>query len=151
MARLLDPMAIYDRGLAELDSLSGAERFVFMLQDFDNLMEMEGWDHFFLYEHHFAWYSEMKDWLRRIGDESSLAVLSNYESHVSSNGFEVSPSGIEALLKAKDENYYRTCPDWCGRYCDLREARWARASAFFMSQGLALQTGEPVAEAGGGE
>lgn len=150
MARLLDPLAIYDRGLADLNNLAGPERLVFMLQDFDNLMEMEGWDHFFLYEHHLAWYAEMKEWLRQIGDEASLAVLSDYESHVSSEGFELSPAGIEALLRSKDNEYYRSCPDWCGQYCALREDRWARASAFLTSHGLALQMAEPGAPADGG-
>jgi hypothetical protein len=113
---------------------------VFMLQDFDNLMEMEGWDHYFLYEHHFVWYSEMKDWLRRIGDEASLAILSDYEAHVRSRGFEFSPAGVEDFLTSTDETCF---PDWRDQYCDLRASRWAKASAYLERQGLTLEGAEP--------
>ena len=142
MAAPLDPMTIYDRGLAGLDSLVGVERLIFMLQDFDNLMEMEGWDHFFLYEHHFVWYAEMKEWLRTIRETASLAVLGDYEGHVISKGFEFSPTGIDGLLRSKDEPYYRNCPNWCDQYCAFRASRWANASAYVESQGLMLQTAE---------
>ena len=99
MSTLLDPMEIYDKGLRDLASLQGAERLVFMLQDFDNVMEMEGWDHFFLYEHYFIWYSEMKEWLRKIRDKQSLAVLNDYENHLNARGVTLSPSEIERFLK----------------------------------------------------
>jgi hypothetical protein len=141
----LDPLAVYDKGLASLARLVGVERLVFMLQDFDNLMEMEGWDHFFVYEHHFAWYAEMKEWLGQIGASTSLAVLDDYESHVRSMGFEVLPAGIEALMRSRNEASYQGCPDWCARYCALREDRWMRATAFLSSQGVSLQTTEPSA------
>ncbi len=150
MKRLLDPLAIYERGLADIASLDGVERLLFMLQDFDNLMEMEGWDHFFLYDHHFAWYAEMKDWLRRIGDEASLAVLGDYESRVQANGFEVSPAGIEAWLQEEDEADEPGQPDWCGQYCTLRQARWERALAYVAGQGFAVNTADPSAAADGG-
>ncbi len=139
MATLLDPHDIYDRGLDDLDSLRGPERLVFMLQDFDNMMEMEGWEHFFLYEHHFAWYEEMQDWLNRIGAASSLAVLSSYETYVHAAGFELSPAGIEAMLEAQEDAETQEGPDWCERYCDLREERWTAAAAFLVTQGFELQ------------
>jgi hypothetical protein len=138
-------MEIYDRGLLGLSSLDGAERLIYMLQDFDNLMEMEGWDHFFLHEHYLARYSEMKGWLQQIRAEASLTVLNDYESHVRSMGFEVSPGGVEALLMSRDEAYYRSCPDWCGRYRALRDDRWTKTTEFLRSQGIALQAAEPDA------
>jgi hypothetical protein len=147
MAQSLDPLTVYDKGLEGLDRLAGVERLVFMLQDFDNLMEMEGWDHFFLYEHHFAWYAEMKDWLRGIGAAASLAILEDFEAHVRSQGFEVSPTGIESLVRSREEGYDQLCPDWCGQYCALREDRWSKATALLSSQGVALQTAEPFAAA----
>jgi hypothetical protein len=113
-------------------------------------MEMEGWDHFYLYEHHFAWYSEMKNWLQQIGAATSLVILGEYEAHVRAQGFEVSSAGIEALMRSRDDSYFQRCPDWCGQYCDLREDRWARATALLSSQGVALQTAEPDAAADGG-
>jgi hypothetical protein len=140
MATILDPMDIYDRGLRDLSCLQGPDRLVFMLHDFDNLMEMEGWDHFFLYEHHFFWYSEMKDWLRTIGDKASLAVLQDFESHVRVHGVALVPPEFESFLNAGGDAYLRTGPDWRMQYCELRPARWAQASAYLEGQGLRLLT-----------
>src|SRR5690606_41187886 len=95
MTHQLDPSDIYQRGLDDLDSLEGPERLVFMLQDFDNMMEMEGWDHSFMNENHFRWYPEMKDWLKTIGDEASLAVLEDYESHLQARGVRLDPDEIQ--------------------------------------------------------
>jgi hypothetical protein len=136
----LDPSEIYERGLQDLARLVGAERLVFMLQDFDNLMEMEGWDHFFLYDHHFIWYPEMKDWLRAIGDVASLAVLDNYESHLKRNGVPISSEKIRLFLSAQDDSYLEDCPDWCEQYCELRTVRWAKVSEYLESHGQQLQT-----------
>jgi hypothetical protein len=135
---VLDPMEIYDRGLRDLASLQGAERLLFMLQDFDNLMEMEGWEHFFLYEHHFIWYAEMKEWLHTIGENSSLAVLQNYESYLKARGVALSPSAIENS-DARGEAHSLACNDLCNRYCELRSVRWARAAAHLESQGVRIE------------
>ncbi len=83
---VLDPKEVFERGLRDASSLKRTERLVFILQEFDILMEMEGWDHFFLCDHHFAWYSEMKEWLHMIGDAGSLAVLEDYEAHLEARG-----------------------------------------------------------------
>jgi hypothetical protein len=139
MATVVDPMEIYDKGLRDFASLRGAERLVFMLQDFDNLMEMEGWDHFFRYKDYFIWYSEMKDWLRKIGAHESLAVLNDYESHLEARGVTLSPREIESFLNSQDDAYLGSCPDWRNQYCHLRGSRWARASAYLESQGLDLR------------
>ncbi|MCI0641028.1 MAG: hypothetical protein L0Y70_18285 [Gemmataceae bacterium] len=145
-------MDIYDRGLRNLSVLQGVERLVFMLQDFDNLMEMESWDHFFRHECHFIWYSEMKEWLRTIGAQESLVVLDNHEAHLKARGVELSPSEIETFLNSQDEAYMRACPDWRRQYCELRGVRWAKASAFLESQGLKLLMVEPgTAPKRGGE
>ena len=42
MAKVLNASDIYRQGFADLSCLQGAERLIFMLQDFDNMMEMEG-------------------------------------------------------------------------------------------------------------
>jgi hypothetical protein len=140
---ILDPIDIYDRGLRDFSSLQGAERLVFMLQDFDNLMEMEGWDHFFLYEHHFIWYCEMKEWLHLIGDRASLTVLEDYERHLTRYGVPFSPVGIQNFLNTQDNVYLCECPDWRGQYCELRRDRWAKAMAFFKCHHLEVLVAEP--------
>ena len=134
----LDPLSIYDRGLDDLSLLHGYERLVFMLQDFDNLMEMEGWEHFFLYESHFAWYGEMKQWLQAIGDEASLAVLSDFERHLAARGVELAPTALEASFETQPKHDSREEPDWCDRYSALREERWAQAVDYLQSQGVRI-------------
>src|SRR5271166_6358426 len=145
MQQVLDAMDIYERGLRDLSSLKGRERLVFMLQDFDNLMEMEGWEHFFLYECHFAWYSEMKEWLSTIGDRASLAVLGEFETHLQGRGVPLSPSAFESFLNSGGDAYLRAYPDWRSKYCELRGTRWARASAYLESQDQTLNTAGPGA------
>ena len=135
---ILDPIEIYDRGLGNLASLQGAERFIFMLLDFDNLMEMEGWDHFYLYDHHFAWYGEMKEWLLRIGDDESLAVLYDYESYLNAHGIKVSPSAINEF-DYDSEAYSLACNQWRDRYCELRELRWSKTIAYLELQGIQVR------------
>src|ERR1700722_11029429 len=103
MSETLDPREIYDRGLRDLSCLRGAERLLFMLQDFDNLMEMEGWDHFFLSDSHLLWYSEMKTWLGAIDDAASSAVLGDYEGYLKARGVALSPREIANFLNSEDD------------------------------------------------
>ena len=138
MSELLDPAAVYDRGLADLSSLQGVERVIFMLQDFDNLMEMEGWDHFFLYENHFRWYGEFKEWLFLLGDSASLSVLKDYENYLKAHNVGLCPREIENFLSSLEEAELSGQVDWREQFCALRADRWARATAFLRSRGVAL-------------
>jgi len=145
---VLDAIAIYEKGLADLSELDGVERLVFMLQDFDNLMDMEGWDHFFLHESHFAWYPEMKDWLHTIGDTASLAVLTDYEAYLKERLVRLSPSEIERFLSFQDNASMNAAPDWRHQYSELKAARWAKALAYLESQDVGLSTAEGSAPPG---
>jgi len=136
--KVIDPAEVYDRGLRDPDALRGPERLVFILQEFDILMEMEGWVHFFLYERHFTWYDEMKDWLRRIGDEESLAVLLAYESWMRERGFDATPSAVERWLGTHGALEFRE-PDWVDEYTAIRERRWERARAHLAENGYLLR------------
>lgn len=139
MFEVLDPIDLYDRGLRDLSSLRGAERLVFILQDFDYLMEMEGWDHFFIYEAHFSYYSEMKGWLDIIDDKASLAVLKAYEDHLKEHGDPLSSNDIQAFLNTQADAYFQNCPDWREQYCALRGDRWAKTIAYLQSKGQTLR------------
>ena len=138
MPKLLEAIEIYERGLRELSSLMRPERLVYMLLEFENIMEMEGWDHFFVYEQHFAWYSELKQWLRTTDNTESLAVLDDYEAHLMTHGIEMSPSAVERFLDVQGDDYFQTCPDWRRQYCELKCARWKKAAAYLESQGFCL-------------
>jgi len=138
MATILDPLEIYDRGLQDLSVLQGPDRLVFMLQDFDNLMEMEGWDHFFRYEHHFAWYGEMKEWLHLIAERESLAVLESFETYLDGRGVPLLPDSMESPTSTNDPDYESKCVQWCSLYSEGRGRRWARAAAYLRSQGVEL-------------
>ncbi len=139
MLTILDPMDIYLRGLRDLSCLHGVERLVFLLQDFDTLMEMEGWDHFILHDNHFNSYSEMKEWLRTIGCHTSLSVLDDYEAHLSAHGVPLTPRDIGIFLNSHDQAYFDVCPRWREQYGELRGDRWAKAVAYLETQGLRLQ------------
>lgn len=136
--KVIDPAEVCDRGLRDPDALRGPERLVFILQEFDILMEMEGWVHFFLYERHFTWYDEMKDWLRHIGDEESLAVLLAYESWMRERGFDATPSAVERWLQKPGAVELRE-PDWVNEYTAMRERRWERARAHLAENGYLLR------------
>lgn len=138
MSTALDTVDIFHRGNENLSSLHGAERLVFMLQDFDLLMEMEGWDHFFIYDHYFAWYSEFKEWLNTIDDRRSLAVLEDYERHLVDRGISLLPEAIDEFLSLQDDAYLNSCPDWREQFLELTKYRWARARAYLRGEGLEL-------------
>ena len=133
----LDPIEIYARGLRNLELLEGPERLVFLLQEFDILMDMEGWYHFFLYEHHFKLYSEMKDWLSTIDDRQSLVVLGDFEARLKSRGVPLESAEIETFFDSQDD-YFRACPDWCEQYTACRAGRWQKAIAYLETAGLRL-------------
>jgi hypothetical protein len=150
MATLLDPLDIYDRGIHDLSCLQGVERLVFMLMDFDYLMDMESWDHFFIHEWHFIQYAEMKDWLRTIGDEASLAVLEDYEAFLKSHGVAVSSREIESFWNSHeyDAHVDAYLPAgalyWEHPYRDLSPVRWAKATAYLEARGLRLRTKDDI-------
>lgn len=135
----IDPAEVYVRGLRDPDALRGPERLVFILQEFDILMEMEGWVHFFRYERHFSWYGEMKDWLRHIGDQESLAVLLAYESWMRERGFDTTPAAVERWLGRRD-GVELPEPDWIDAYTTIRARRWERAQAWLAEHGYGLRT-----------
>lgn len=137
---VIDPADVYHRGLRDPDKLRGPERLVFILQEFDILLEMEGWAHFFLYERHFAWYDEMKDWLLRIRDEESLAVLLAYESWMRERGFGVTPTAMETWVEIGASPDVPE-PDWADGYTAIREQRWERARAHLAECGHTLLGG----------
>jgi hypothetical protein len=139
--KILDPIAIYEAGLADLSRLQGVERLVFMLQDFDNLMDMEGWDEFFCHEWHFDWFSEMKEWLHAIGDTASLAVLASYETYLKEHDVTLSPTDISHFLESRSDSPLKSEPDWREQYGQLRSARWARALTYLDARGITLSTG----------
>ncbi len=80
----------------------------------------------------------MKDWLRRIGDEESLAVLLAYESWMRERGFDATPSAVGRWLGKQGAVEFHE-PDWVGEYTTMRERRWERARAHLAEFGYALE------------
>jgi hypothetical protein len=138
MSQTYDLIEINERGLQDKSTLNATEMALFILLEFDLLMEMEGWDHFFLYQHHFDGYEPMKSWLRKIGDEESLGFLADYESHLAQRGVSLVPRAIELFLNAQDDAYLNACPDWREQYVVLGERRWDKTSSYLERQGIAL-------------
>ena len=135
---LLDTSINFKRGLENPDSLSPAERLVYLLMNFEALMNMEGWDHFFSYDHEIRYYNELKEGLKTAGDFESVEVLEDYERHLSENGVALSPEAIDAFLCRQGDDYFRDCRDWRDDYSKLDTNRWQKVSDYLARLGIAL-------------
>lgn len=136
MGTTLDPDDIYDRGLNDLSSLQGPERLVYMLTDFDNFLEMEGWEGYFMSEANFGWYAEMKEWLRTIGDEKSLGVLKKYENYLKKHNVALTADAIAEFVEVSEDSIGADLQD---SYDALRTDRWKKAKAYLKTQGLEIE------------
>jgi hypothetical protein len=132
----LDPRDIYERGLADVASLSSDERIVYLLLELETYAAMEGWDHFFTTDK-LRFYSELKFGLLAAGDLKSLAVLEDYERHLAEHGVSIEPAAIDAFLCEQDDDYFASGRDWYGDFDALTESRWKRVQEYFTLKGYA--------------
>jgi hypothetical protein len=140
VATIVDPSEVYSRvTLSSFDAAKSHERLVFLLVDFDVRMDTEGWDDFFTSESTFPRYPELKNWLDRIDDRSSLAVLEAYERAVRSAGYRFERSEIERWLVSQSDEDLATAPDWRDQYAALATSRWAAARRYLEQQGVSLR------------
>lgn len=138
MASALDPAVVYERGLRHPEALTAAERLVFLLMEFETLMNMEGWDDFFTsrWSHY---YPEMKQGLGAAGDTDSLEVLQDYERHLQERNVALEPRAIDSFLAAQDDEYFKKCRDWREDYGELSEKRWSKVRDYLGKLGFELR------------
>ncbi len=134
----INPLEVLGRADTDPQSLKPYEKLVFTLYNFDLIADMEGWDHFFTHEHHFAWYDEMKHWLDKIDDIPSLSLLEEYENHLATQGVEVNPAAINEHLCLANQNNFETPRDWRNDYSELRPRRWNKANFYLQQNGYQL-------------
>lgn len=137
-ASVLDPTAVYKRGLRDPEGLTAAERLVFVLMEFETLMDMEGWDDFFTSKW-LRYYPELKRGLAAADDTESLAVLDDYEQHLKERNVALEADAIGAFLVAQSEEYFRGCRDWRDEYSRLSDRRWRKVTDHLRTLGLELQ------------
>jgi hypothetical protein len=140
----IDTFDVYSRGLTSLDSLDDFERLVFILVEFETRIDMEGWDDFFTSEFSFPLYPEMKNWLHKIGDHRSLAVLLDYEFTVVKAGFIFERSAIAQWVMSLSDQDLAQSPDWRENYTKLSGQRWAAVARFLERRGVRLNLNEPT-------
>lgn len=138
MATEVNVQAVYEKGLEDLTSLQTHERLIFVLLDFETLMDMEGWDHFFMYEHSLAHYPELKEWLLKIEDHASFAVLQKFEQCVNDPQALSSADAYERYCSSVSDTERINGPDWRKDYSNLSEQRWGKVAEFLKDRELVL-------------
>lgn len=133
----LDPMTVYERGLAQPEALTGDERLVYLLMDVEACMDMEGWDHFFMTDN-IRYYQELKHGLHVIGDSDSLEVIEDYEEHLRANGVAMEPDAIASWLRNQDDEYLQGCRDWREDYAKLTGTRWDKVKGYLHRRDIEL-------------
>jgi hypothetical protein len=128
----------YSRGQGEFASLTPDERLVFLLVQFETLMDMEGWDDFFTSKWS-PYYSELKQGLVLAGDRDSLEVFEDYEEHLRTRGVSLDPEALDAFLTAQNNAYFESCRDWRDDYTDLATQRWSKVSEYLRAHGITLR------------
>ena len=136
---VLDPIAIYERGLDDPDSLNRFELLVYLVQEIENCSEMEGWDHFFICRR--PQDSEaLRKMLHEIGDAISAEVIDDYANHLRQIGVTFPPPELPCLACIGDR-------DWVQDFANATEQRWNKVGAFLLRHGLELAQRGGEAEA----
>lgn len=139
MKSVIHPARVYERGLIKPESLSSLERLVFLLLDFQNVIDMEGWDHFFMDEERLALYPELKQWLSDVGDRTSLAILEDYERHLGKHGIALEPNSLQAFLSRQKKSYFRSSADWRDLYTQAEDQRWQKVREYLNKHAVQLE------------
>ncbi len=135
--RSFGPMDLYERGMADADSLTPEERYVYIIMEIETLSELEGWDGFFL-SPMVRFLPEAKQHMAAAGDRKSLAVLDDYESHLWAADISMEPEAIKAFLDAQDDEYRNARRDWRAAFDELVDSRWELARAYLLARGIEL-------------
>jgi hypothetical protein len=133
----LDPKDVYERGLRDPESLSDAERLVYILIELETYADMEGWDHFFTTDQ-LRYFTELKAGLVASGDVESLEVLQHYEDYLASHGVTLDADSIDAFLCSRPDAESDTLRDWREDFSCLCPARWQKVGAYLRRCGWTM-------------
>ncbi len=128
---------VCDRGLKDAGSLTSEERLVYLLADLETLIDMEGWDHFFMTPC-MRYYSDLISGLQAAGDSVSVEVLRDYENHFSRYGVAFEPEAIAAFLCESPDGYESSCRDWQEEFEAAKETRWKKIEEYLAPRGYEI-------------
>lgn len=136
----LDAITVYERGLADPQSLTSEERLIYLVLELENMADMEGWDHFFVTDtgHYLG---ELKAGLRAAGDTDSLGVLEDYERQLFEQGVGMEPEALGRFLAAQNDTYFANDRDWREEFNNLVDQRWTRIRQYLSGKYIDLRQG----------
>lgn len=142
----LDPVAAYDKWLSAPETLTSDERLVSLVREFEILADMEGWYHFFTYDHYLCFYEEVKSGLQTVGDTDSLGVLADHEQYLRRHGVAMEPDAIEAFLFAQEAeaSHDEAISDWGDEFNRHYETRWAKIAQYLQGRGIEMRYAEEI-------
>ena len=128
---------VCDRGFKDAARLTPEERLVYLLADLETLIDMEGWDHFFM-TLRMQYYSDLISGLQAAGDSVSAEVLRDYEEHFSLYGVAFEPKAIAGFLSEEPDGYASSCRDWQEEFELAKETRWKKMEQYLAGRGYEI-------------
>jgi hypothetical protein len=128
---------VCDRGFKNAASLAPEERLVYLLADLEALIDMEGWDHFFMTDR-MQYYPDLISGLRAAGDSVSVEVLQDYEQHFGGFGVSFEPEAIAKFLSEERDGYISSCRDWQRDFELAKETRWKKIEEYLSHRGYEI-------------
>jgi hypothetical protein len=128
---------VCDRGFKNAASLTPEERLVFLLAYLEALIDMEGWDYFFMHDR-MRYFPDLIDGLRAAGDLVSVEVLKDYEQHFSRYGVSFEPEAIAKFLREEPDGYMNSCRDWQRDFELAKETRWKKMEEYLSRRGYEI-------------
>ena len=115
----LDIIEVYERGLADFDSLSPDERDFFVVHNLDLWYEMQGsFEDYFLSGSYDAQINWLADTLLRADDRDSLAILGK--------------------IRVLTSDQLEMLTDLSGDFYNIRESRWQRVEQSLNQQAVVI-------------
>lgn len=134
----MDLRQVYDRGVRSSAELDELELMVYSVKELETYSAAEGWDAFFIGSRaHLC--SSVRDALTRIGDDSSLLVLDDYQRYLAAHGVPFEPRAIEEFVTAQETEHPSDTLDWGDLFARLEPERWRLLHAYLESQGVNLR------------
>jgi hypothetical protein len=132
-------MNVYEvgqKGLENVASLTEMEWPIYIVSYFECIADMEGWDHFYLYN--MEWYPLLVDFLEQACDQASLSVLRDYEHHFVRLDVGFNSIEIGGFLNAPPKDYLANCPDWRDKFEVTSAQRWKLIQLHYNSHDIKL-------------
>jgi hypothetical protein len=135
----LDASKIYKEGQNNWRQMPIHNAIIYILIEYNIINDMEGFFHFFLYDHHFEKLPLLKQALAEIGDDDYLIQLTDFEETVIDAGYSFNPTGIEEFWLALDASDSLPPESWQKAWYDGIDKRWDLAKTYLVQLGFSLE------------